>query len=406
MGGKALNEKIGVGVIGLGHRGRSLMGLLLDMDDVAVVAVSDKYEDRRGLAIEEAQAAGHPAPEAYAEYGDLLARADVDAVVIASSWTSHTEIAIAAMKAGKYVGSEVGGAASLEECWRLVRTAEETGMQTMLLENCCYGRDELAVLNMVRQGLFGELVHCQGAYGHDIRDEVSSGFEKRHYRLNNYLHRSGDVYPTHGLGPAAKCLNINRGNRFIALSSMASKARGLNLWAAEHLGADHPSAKANFAVGDIVTTMIRCAEGETILLTHDTSLPRPYSRGQRVQGTKGLWMEDGNVIHLEGTSPSHEWESFDSYRQRYEHPIWGEYLDAGVRGGHGGMDYLCLRALLESVAERQAPPIDVYDMAAWMAVTALSEQSVHLGGSAVTFPDFTNGKWIDRGQAPDGHYAL
>lgn len=406
MGLQPVDRKVKVGVIGLGHRGLGLMGLLLVMEDVEVVAVSDLYEDRMQTAAADVQAAGQPAPAKFKDYTELLDQPEVEAVVIASSWTSHAHIAMAAMRAGKYVGSEVGGASSVEECWQLVRTAEATGKRIMMLENCCYGREELALLNMVRQGLFGELIHCQGAYEHDLRDEVALGIENRHYRIHNYKLRNGDVYPTHGLGPVAKCLNINRGNRFVALSSMASKSRGINLWAAEHLGPEHPSAKTNIALGDVVTTMIRCANGETILLTHDTSLPRPYSRGGRIQGTKGIWMEDNNSIHLEGSSPAHAWESFDAYKEQHEHPIWREYLDAGVKEGHGGIDYLCLRAFITCVVEGTEPPIDVYDMAAWMAVTALSEESVALGGSAVAFPDFTNGEWIGRTNATVGKYAL
>lgn len=400
------SSKVKLGVIGLGNRGSGLLGLLLDMDDVQIVAVSDKYEDRLQRAVKQAQEAGKPEIACYREYRELLNRDDIAGVLIASSWTTHSEIAIAAMKAGKRVASEVGGAASIEECWQLVRTSEETGVPCMLLENCCYGREEMAVLNMVRQGLFGELIHCQGGYEHDLRDEVATGIEQRHYRIHNYLNRNGDVYPTHGLGPLAKCLDINRGNRFLSLSSMASKTRGIPLWAIDHLGPGHPAATANFALGDVVTTMIKCAHGETILLTHDTSLPRPYSRGGRVQGTKAIWMEDNNSIYIEGQSPHHKWESFDAYKERHEHPVWKWYQEEGVRGGHGGMDYLVLRAYVESIAEGSVPPIDVYDMAAWMAVTALSEQSIALGGAPVSFPDFTNGKWIDRPKRMEGFYAL
>ncbi|MBP1989457.1 Gfo/Idh/MocA family protein [Paenibacillus eucommiae] len=406
MGEQWGSRTIKLGVIGLGNRGSSLLQLLLNMKDVEITALSDLYEDRMQNALEAVIAAGQPAPSIFKSYEALLAQSSVEAVIIATSWTSHLPITIAAMKAGKYVGSEVGGASSLEECWQLVHTAEETGKRIMLLENCCYGREELALLNMVRQGIFGELIHCQGAYEHDLRDEVALGVENRHYRIHNYKHRNGDVYPTHALGPVAKCLNINYGNRFVKLSSMASKTRGIQLWAQTHLGADHPSSKTNFQLGDIVTTMIQCAQGETILLTHDTSLPRPYSRGGRIQGTKGIWMEDGNVIHLEDTSQAHAWESFDRYKEQYEHPIWQEYLELGVQEGHGGIDYLCLRAFITAVSEQTIPPIDVYDMAAWMAITVLSEQSIQLGGSAVAFPDFTNGQWIERTSESGGKYAL
>lgn len=404
--GNESKPNVKLGVVGLGGRGRGLLGLLQKMDDVEIVAVSDNHDDRMGMAVDQAQKAGKSEPACYKNYKDLLAREDIAGVLVTSSWTSHAEVAVAAMKAGKRVASEVGGAASIEECWQLVRTSEETGIPCMLLENCCYGREEMAVLHMVRQGLFGELIHCQGAYEHDLRNEVAMGVEHRHYRIHNYLNRNGDVYPTHGLGPWAKCLDINRGNRFVSLTSMASKSRGIPLWAADNLEEGHPAAKADFALGDIVTTMIKCAHGETILLTHDTSLPRPYSRGGRVQGTKGIWMEDNNSIHIEGESPQHEWESFDGYKEKHDHPVWKWYQEAGVRGGHGGMDYLVLRGYIDSIADGTEPPIDVYDMAAWMAVTTLSEQSIALGSAPVSFPDFTNGKWIDRPKRTEGFYSL
>jgi len=398
--------RVGLGVIGLGHRGISLLRNLLEMEDVDVPAVCDLYEDRMRQGVELVEASGRRKPEGYQDYKELLSRDDIDAVIIPSSWTSHAEIAIAAMKAGKYAAPEVGGVNSLEECWELVRTSEQTGMPCMLLENCCYGRHEMTVLNMVKQGLFGELIHCQCGYEHDLREEVARGIENRHYRIHHYLRRNGEVYPTHGLGPIAKCLGINRGNRFMTLTSMASKARGLREWIVNRLGEEHPLARADFALGDIVTTMIKCANGETILLVHDTTLPRPYSRGQRVQGTRGIWMEDNNSIYIEGRSPGHKWEPFDNYWEEFEHPLWKEYRKLGVRRGHGGMDYLVLRAFVESVKQRTDTPIDVYDTAAWMAVTVLSEQSVALGGQPVAFPDFTNGKWINRAPGPAGKYSL
>lgn len=399
-------RNIKLGVIGLGGRGIGLLKNVLEMEDVDIPAVCDPYEDRAAAGAALVEASGRPKAAAYADYKSLLARGDLEGVIISSSWTSHAEIAVAAMKAGIYAGSEVGGATSLEQCWDLVRTSEQTGVPFMLLENCCYGQDEMAIGNMVRQGLFGELIHAQCGYEHDLRHEVAQGAENRHYRLLHYLNRNGDVYPTHGIGPIANMLRVNRGNRFVALTSMSSKARGLNEWAARHLGPEHPVAKADVAMGDIVTTMIKCAQGETITVIHDTTLPRPYSRGGRVQGTKGIWMEDNRSIHLEDRSPSHAWEPFDTYLNEYEHPLWREYKRLGIRGGHGGMDYLCLRAFIESVARQISPPIDVYDAAAWMAVTVLSEQSVAAGSQPVAFPDFTNGKWMQRQQEPVHKYSL
>jgi predicted dehydrogenase len=400
------NGKVNLAVIGLGGRGRGLLKNLLAMDDVEIKAVCDPFEDRLKMGVDIVAESGRPAAEGYADYRQLLARDDVQGVIIATTWITHAEIAIAAMKAGKYAAIEVGGAASLEECWDLVRTSEQTGIPCMLLENCCYGRDELAVMNIVKQGLFGELIHAQCGYEHDLRHEVALGKQNRHNRYNNYLHRNGELYPIHGLGPVSKTLNINRGNRLVTLTSMSSKARGIRQWATDKFGETSELAKTEFTQGDIVTTMIKCAGGETIMVIHDTTLPRPYSRAGRIQGTKGLWTEDNNSIHIEGRSPEHKWESFSEYREQYDHPLWKEYINKGVRGGHGGMDYLVLRAFAESVRDNTQTPIDVYDTAVWMAITVLSEESVALGSAAVAIPDFTKGKWINREPAPSSKYQL
>ena len=276
----------------------------------------------------------------------------------------------------------------------------------MLLENCCYGRYELALLNMVKQNLFGEIIHCRCGYEHDLREEVAMGHINRHYRLDNYMHRNGDVYPTHGAVPMGKILNVNRGNRFVSLVSMASKARGLNGWIAQNLPADNELQGYHFTQGDVVTTMIQCAHGETLLITHDTTLPRPYSRGGYVQGTKGLWMEENNGIYIDGEGEPHKWVDFQSYLEKYEHPIWKWYLDSGVRGGHGGMDYLVLRAYVESIQAGADTPIDVYDFATYAAITPLSEQSIATGSMPQPFPDFTDGRYLLREPERSWKYCL
>lgn len=282
----------------------------------------------------------------------------------------------------------------------------------MLLENCCYYRDVMAVLSMVRQGVFGELIHCRCGYGHDLRGHINTGSdtaldraEGRNYRGVQNEKRNGDLYPTHGVGPMAKCLEINRGNRFVSLTSTASKSRGLADWAEKNLEPDHPSHDVKWSIGDVVTTVLRCANGETLVVTHDVSLPRPYSNMYHVQGTNGLWrrtfesiggegLETESAIYLEERSPGHEWESFEAYQGEYDHPVWEAYLDEGVKTGHGGLDYLVLRDYVTSVQDDERPPIDVYDAAAWMAITPLSEQSVALGGEPVSVPDFTDGAWM------------
>ncbi|MBN98900.1 MAG: glycosyl hydrolase [Gemmatimonadetes bacterium] len=398
-------KRVRVGFIGLGGRGRGLAALVAGMEDVVVSALCDVHRDRVEQTVHQLEKASGHRPEGYTDYRQMLEQGNLDGVVIATSWTTHVEIALAAMRAGIYAGSEVGGASSLQECWELVRVSEQTGIPFMLLENCCYGREEMAVLNMVKQGIFGELIHCQCGYQHDLRSEITRGNENRHYRLDNFAHRNGDLYPTHGVGPIAKMLDINKGNRFISLVSMSSKSRGLHDYAVKQLGPQHTEYATEFAQGDITTTMIKCAHGETVLLIHDCSLPRPYSRGQRVQGTLGIWMEDKNALHFDDF-PGEEWADMARYLEEYEHPVWKDFIADGVQGGHGGMDYLVQRAFIESIKQGSQTPIDVYDSVAWMAITTLSEQSIACGSQPLAFPDFTNGKWIVTRPKAESYWSL
>lgn len=398
-----MKEKIKLGVIGLGCRGISLLEcVMLPHEDVEILAVCDLYEDRAREAAEKVKKASGKEPLVTLEAKEVLAVKEIDAVVLATSWESHINLACDAMRAGKYAAMEVGGAYSVEDCWKLVRTYEETGIPCMMLENCCYGRDEMMVLNMVRQGIFGEIVHCEGGYCHDLRQEISFGRENRHYRFRNYLHRNGENYPTHEFGPIAKILDINRGNRMVTLSSTASKAAGLHEFLMDRKGPDYDASKMSFAQGDVVTTVIRCAHGETVVLSLDTTLPRPYSRRFQIRGTKAMYLEDNRSIYLDKQDEKddfrwqEQWGNVEKYREQYDHPVWKKYIEEGVRGGHDGMDWLVFRAFLDSVKEGTEAPIDVYDAAAWMSITALSEQSVALGGMPVAVPDFTNGLWISR----------
>jgi len=406
-------DSVRVAFVGLSGRGYGLMDLVLTTmkEDVVVTCVCDNYDDRTERARARVEELTGVSPFATCNYLEAVARPDVDVVITPSSWTSHVDVCVAAMEAGKVAATEVGGAPSIEDCWMLVHTSEKTGMPCMILENCCYGREEMMVSRMVHEGIFGELVHCKGAYSHDLRDEICMGRENRHYRIHNFSNRAGDLYPTHALGPLAKMLNINNGNRFVSLVSMQSKSIGLNLWSKEHRGEHDDLATRRFAAGDVVTTMIKCAHGETIVLTHDDCLPRPYSRGCLVQGTRGLWSEDKNAIMIEGRLPGegwdpHTWEPMDALFKEYEHPLWYEFMNDGVRGGHGGMDYLVLRALIESVKKGVTPPITVYDAAAWMSITTLSEDSVNMGSMPVAVPDFTRGKWIYPKKSARTKYSL
>lgn len=409
------HKKVNIGFIGLGFRGQFLLSTLLNIDEVEVLAVCDPIEERVAEGLKIVTSKRSNTPVEYTDYKQLLARTDIEAVIVATTWITHTKIAVAAMKAGKHVGLEVGGAASTEECWQLVRTSEETGRSCMLLENICYCDNELALFNIERQGLFGEIIHMQGGYEHDLQEEIVLGRENKHGRLNNFIHRNGELYPTHQLGPIAKLLKINRGNRFLTITSMASKARGLHEWIKENKGSEYDLANVVFEQGDIVTTMIKCAHGETIVLLHGTTLPRPYSRDGRIQGTKGIWLEDGNTIYIHGISPfdkenhpddPHQWEKFSEFKLNYRHPLWTEYEKAGVKEGHGGVDFLVLSAFIDSVKKNTPPPIDVYDAAAWMSITCLSEQSVAMGSMPVPVPDFTNGEWIARGPGKRSKYSL
>lgn len=406
-----MKEQINVGVIGLGGRGRGLLNTLLGIENVQIIAVSDLIEDRCQQGVEAVEKATGKTPFSTLNHKEILAMEEIDAVIIPSSWVDHVHIAIDAMKAGKYAGFEVGGAYSLDECWELVRTHEETGVPCMMLENCCYGRKELMALNMVKKGIFGEVVHCQGGYHHDLRKPLSYGRENHHYRQGNYMNRNCENYPTHELGPIAKILDINRGNRMLSLVSMASKARGLNEFAKREKGADDYASNYDYAQGDIVTTIIKCAHGETITLTLNTTLPRAYSRGLQVHGTKALYMEDNNSLFIDGVHNEfdnnwvEQWNNANELRKKYDHPIWKTYTP-DAKAGHGGMDVLVLEAFFDSVRRKVQTPIDVYDTAAWMSVTTLSEDSIAMGGMPVAIPDFTNGKWINREEAPEGIYDL
>jgi len=400
--GQSRDRRARIAVIGVGSQGGRLVQGLTYQPDVDIPAICDIREERLAHGTKTVVDSGRPAPDTYTDYRELLKRDDIEGVAIATPWDLHTEMTLATLKSGKYCAPEVRGAFSLQECWDIVRTSEATGMPVMLLENHNYYRSELAVLNMVRQGLFGELIHGQCGYQHDVRYvKFRPGAEfgpdaegPAKWRTNHSLNRNGDLYPTHGFGPLATIFNINRGNRIVSLTSTATKSRGLNSYIVQHGGEDHPNAKIEWGLGDIVTTVLKCANGETIVINHDTNLPRPYSNMGRVQGTKGLWMEDNNSIYLDGVSPNNRWESFDAYREKYEHPLWKNFLAAGVRGGHGGADYLKTRAFAQSVKRRLPTPIDVYDTATMLAITPLSEQSIAMGSAPVPFPDFTDGKWV------------
>lgn len=417
-------RRVRIGLIAVGLRGQVHLEEMLKRSDVDVIAMADP--DARMMADAQARIAkaGRATAEAYTQgdydYRRMLQRSDIDAVIVSSPWEWHLRHGTDAMRAGKIVGMEVSGAISLEECWTYVKTYEETRVPIMMLENVCYRRDAMAILNMVRQGLFGELLHGQGGYQHDLRGVLfndgqtpynsgvsfgTAGYSEAKWRTNHYLNRNGELYPTHGIGPLATMFNINRGNRMLRLTAMSTKALGLNKYVREHPagGPDHPNSKIPFRQGDVVTTQIQCANGETILLTHDTSLPRPYNLGFRVQGTEGLWQDTGwgnfdqGMIYLEKHMQGrHRWENTQPWMERYDHPLWKRFAAEAEGSGHGGMDFFVDNAFIECIKRNQAFPLDVYDLASWYAITPLSERSIRQGGKPQQMPDFTRGAWKTR----------
>lgn len=408
-----MKEKIKVGVIGAGGRGHGMIGTINKMNDVQIIGVCDAYQDRTENAQKRVEEETGFRPFGSTNYHDILALEGLDSVYIATDWSTHVRIAIDAMKAGIPAAMEVGGAYSLDECWELVDTYEKTGVWAMMMENCCYGEREMMVHNMVREGLMGKIVFCSGQYAHDLREEVSYGTKNRHYRLRNYLNRNCENYPTHELGPIAKILEINRGNRMISMTSVASGSYGLKEYVKNHKDLHDELLGKEFAQADIIKTIITTERGEMIELTLDTTLPRYYSRGFTVRGTKGMYQEDGDTLYFEKKSfEKYDWDQeklwgrANRYAKKYNSALWRNTSKEMMEAGHGGMDWHVLRAWVESVKTGALPPIDVYDAAAWMSITALSEISIANGGQTVEIPDFTRGKYLDREPLADNDYAI
>lgn len=393
-------ERIRIGVVGTGNRGSYLTRLLLDMDGVEIRAVCDIVEARAAFVQEMVAGKSQPRPQAYCggerDFERLCARDDLDVVLTATPWEWHAPVCIAAMRAGKHAVTEVPAAWSLEQCWELVDTAERTGRHCMMLENVCYFRNAMMVINMVRRGLLGELVHCECGYQHDLRGlaEDTTPGAKPSWRRQEALRHNGNLYPTHPIGPVAQWLNINRGDRFDYLVSVSSKSVGVQAYFRERLGLDHPLAREPLRQGDVNTTLIRTAGGCTVTLYYDTHLPRPYDLIFRAQGTKGIYLGTLDQIYIDGRSPiAHAWEPIKAYAEEYDHPLWRRLGEQAAGKGHGGSDYLMLHRLVEALRSGTAPDMDVYDAATWSVITPLSEQSVANRSRPVDFPDFTRGKW-------------
>jgi len=392
-------DPVRIGFVGIGGRGSHLLRLLLGLEGVEIRAVCDLIEGRVAKAQRWVVEAGQPQPSGYfpgeTDFEKLCEQEDLDLVVTATPWRWHVPVCVAAMRTGKHAATEVPAAVTVDECWQLVETAEKYSRHCVMLENCCYGRTEMMVLNMVRQGLLGELVHAEAGYMHELRNdrELIGAGNSVQWRLQQMARRNGNLYPTHGLGPIAQCMNIGRGDRFDFLVSMSSKSKGLNLHYSKRFGADHPLATKKYALGDVNFSLLQTVNGCTISLGHDTQLPRPYSRINLVQGTKGIFQGYPDRIHIEADDGKHQWESLDHYWAQYEHPLWRELSKQAQGKGHGGMDYMELYRLIQALRTGTPPDMDVYDAAFWSVVSELSERSVANRSRPVDFPDFTSGRW-------------
>jgi predicted dehydrogenase len=398
----AQSEKIiRAGIIGVGGRGTGHVGDLLKLPGVQLKAVCDIVPSRVERVQNMTEKAGQPRPESYTrgehDFERLCGRPDLDIVYVATPWEWHAPMCVAAMKGGKHAATEVPAATSIEECWQMVETSEATGKYCIQLENCCYDRVELMVLNMVRKGLLGEIVHAECGYLHDLRAEKLSDHNEGTWRLNHALKRNADLYPTHGLGPVAQTLNINRGNLFDHLVSMASKSYSLTEFAARKFGPDSTQAHLDVRLGDVVSSLIRTRAGQTVLVVHNTDSPRPYSRKVMLQGSKGVVEKYPTArIYVEGPGKEDWKDLLQDYAAEWEHPLWRELEQRAKGAGHGGMDYILNYRLMHCLQTGQPPDMDVYDAAALSAVTELSERSIAGGSRPVDFPDFTRNRWRSR----------
>lgn len=407
----ARTETVKIGLVGHGPRGEGILKTFLNIDGVEVVAVCDLKEECLKKAEETLMEKRGYKPLLFTDFDEMLKVEEIEAIINTAAWTGHIDMACRAMKAGKHVAIEVGGSYSVRDCWKLVETQQETKKKCMMLENCCYGRVELALLKMKREGKFGTIVHTTGGYIHDLRYAFSAmegvGFE----RLENHQKRNCDNYPTHALGPIAKILDINRGNRMVSLTSMSSHSPSLEEYFGKNtkeITKDFNGSK--FTQGDTVVTTIKCANGEIITLELSVTLPRPYTRDLGVFGTKGGYLGHGNQFFFDDMYEYNENGSpieknvtdflgnADDIVAQNDHPIWEEKVRNGdlSKAGHGGMDRLVCTAFIDCIKDDVEPPIDVYDCASWMVISTLSEESIALGGAPVAIPDFTNGKWISR----------
>ena len=392
-------ERVRLGIIGVGGRGTSLLRDLLVVENVDVKAICDLVPEKVEHAQKMVTDAGQAKPAGFSK-GDWdfknLNQLELDIVYIATPWNWHVPMAVDAMKNGKHAASEVPAATTLQECWDLVNTSEATRKHCVILENCCYGQNEMMVLQMVRDGIFGELTHGEAAYLHDLRKIVTANESEGLWRRVPHMQRNGNLYPTHGLGPVAHYMEIHRGDRFDYMVSVSSLEASLSAFVKANFPEGDPKRAEKYICGDMNTSIIKTVKGRSILLQHDVVNPRPYSRLNHISGTKGIFEDYPPRVFVDGQQDE-DWQKIDAFRDKYEHPLWkttGEM--ARKTGGHGGMDYVMNYRLMDCLKRGLPPDIDVYDAAAWSAPTPLSEKSVAENGASQKFPDFTRGSWKTR----------
>lgn len=406
------SKNIRIGFVGVGGRGTSLLRQLLQMKGVEFPALCDINSNNLARAQELIETAGHPRPEGYSrgetDFIRMCDRNDLDLVMTATPWEWHTRVCLAAMNAGKPAASEVPIAVTEEECWQLVETSERTGKFCTMLENVSYWKNVMTISKMIHKGMFGEILHAQAGYQHDVRPgrfnpntlNYFNETGQAHWRIRHHEKKQGNLYPTHPLGPVAQWMDINRGDRFSYLVSMETPSLGLNIYAAREFGKDHPLAKKSYLHGDINTTLIKTERGRTITLYHDVATYRPYDLILRVQGTEGIYETDKGIYieGLTGNTKEAQWSDFNEMMssEEYKSKLWADQERNAAGAGHGGGDYLELYRLIYTVRNGLEPDIDVYDAASWCVVTELTGHSVRMGSQPVQIPDFTKGKWIDR----------
>jgi predicted dehydrogenase len=389
-------DPVRLGIIGVGLRGTEVLSEFLAIDRVEIRAVCDVIKDKCVRAAQTIEAQGQKSPELYYEgehdFEHLCQREDLDFIYIATPWEWHVPQALCGLRNGKHVGTEVPAAYTIEDCWKIVHASELARRHCVLMENCCYDHAELMVHNMIRAGLLGELVHGECAYNHDLRKILFERANEGLWRRRHHVTRNGNLYPTHGFGPMARYMGINRDDRCEYLVSVSSAHLGLEEYRKDTIAANEPEWKETYRCGDYNTTIIRTAKGRSILLQHNVSSPRPYDRINLIQGTKGIFRDYPPRIYLDDGAGKEAWRALDEYRDKFEPELWKEHGETARKiGGHGGMDYIMCRRLIQCIREGLAPDIDVYDAATWSVAGPLSEESVAKRSAAVNFPDFIGG---------------